>query len=192
MSAKGIKGTSRPHDTYPTNPDLVRAAMLKLKERVPNFAPTSVLEPGCGAGAPFCAVACQEFSTIQDSVGVDLLPQSIAPSHKFVQGDFTLWQPCRLYSFVATNPPFTLASVFLRKAVQLLEPGGLVLFLLRVAFLAGVRRRDLWLQHVNLREVFVLPRRPSFTPDKKTDSSDYAWFVVDGQPAKGCARLTWL
>lgn len=190
MSAKNIKSKSRPYDTYPTPPSLITTAIQHLQAAEPTFAPPTFLEPGCG-GAPFCDAARVGFPSVQDTTGIDLLGQQVAPPHTFVQGDFLSWQPVRLFGLIATNPPFTYAEAFMRRSVKLLEPGGLCLFLLRLAFLSGVKRGRLWAD-VNLRRVMVLRRRPSFTGDGKSDSADYAWFIFDGDKGSGDPVLEWI
>jgi hypothetical protein len=62
-------------------------------------------------------------------------------------------------------------------ALSVLGPGGRVTFLLRLAFIASQKRAHLYEDGSGFRLLQVLPKRPSFTPDGKTDSSDYAWFT---------------
>lgn len=64
-----------------------------------------------------------------------------------------------------------------------------VAFLLRLAFLATMRRRvSLW-QANPPAKVWVLPQRPSFT-GKGTDQFDYGWFVWDNEH-QGPTELGW-
>jgi len=128
---------------------------------------------------------------VQGTTGIDLLGQQVASPHTFIEGDFLAWQPVMLFDLIATNPPFTHAEAFMRQSVKLLEPGGLCLFLLRLAFLSGVKRGKLWAD-VNLRRVMVLRRRPSFTGDGKSDSADYAWFLFDGDVTRTDPVLEWI
>jgi hypothetical protein len=70
------------------------------------------------------------------------------------------------------NPPFSLAEQFLDRARQLAD---VVVLLERLSFLGSDSRAHRW--HGYTPDVYVLPNRPSFTNDGKTDSADYAWFV---------------
>lgn len=80
---------------------------------------------------------------------------------------------------ILTNPPYRLALDFAQKAVEHVRPyGGEVCMLLRLNFLGSMRRAS-WLC-THRPSVYVLSRRPSFTPDGKTDATEYAWFVWGG------------
>lgn len=77
---------------------------------------------------------------------------------------------------VFTNPPYRHAMAFVQKALEVTRPvGGTTCMLLRLNWLASQRRADWMRQHTP--DVYVLPRRPSFTPDGKTDATEYAWMV---------------
>lgn len=69
------------------------------------------------------------------------------------------------------NPPFSLALDFVRHGMAMAET---VVMLQRLNWL-GPARAD-WLRE-NHPDVYVLPKRPSFTDDGKTDATEYAWFV---------------
>jgi len=73
---------------------------------------------------------------------------------------------------VITNPPFNQALEFVQGAMK---DGKIVVMLLRLNWLALQKRNRFLLD--NPPSVYVLPRRPSFTADGKTDATDYAWFV---------------
>ena len=76
------------------------------------------------------------------------------------------------FRVVITNPPFNQALEFVQGAMK---DGEIVVMLLRLNWLASAKRNRFLLD--NPPSVYVLPRRPSFTADGKTDATDYAWFV---------------
>jgi len=76
---------------------------------------------------------------------------------------------------IITNPPFTHALEFLKKS---LSEAPTVIYLLRLNFLGSQKRHNFWLLNP-LTHLFVLSKRPSFTEDGNTDSTEYAWFVWD-------------
>ena len=80
---------------------------------------------------------------------------------------------------VITNPPYSQALEFVQGA---LKDGRVVVMLLRLNWLASKARNRFLLD--NPPSVYVLPRRPSFTYNGKTDATDYAWFVwgLDATP----------
>ena len=71
-----------------------------------------------------------------------------------------------------TNPPFAIAEQVLRTAQRHSDH---VLLLLRLNFL-GSEQRHSYLQEHKPANIFVLPNRPAFKGDGKTDSIEYAWF----------------
>ncbi len=75
---------------------------------------------------------------------------------------------------VVMNPPFQLAEAFIRRALKEVAPQQNVVALLRLGFLEGLARMPLHLEYPS--NIFILPRRPSFT-GSGTDASAYAWFV---------------
>jgi hypothetical protein len=78
-------------------------------------------------------------------------------------------------SLIVMNPPFKSAAAFVARALDEVAPCGTVVALLRAAFLESEERHAF-----NVRakaDLYFLPNRPSFTTDRGTDSSMYAWFV---------------
>jgi len=71
------------------------------------------------------------------------------------------------------NPPYSLAEPF---AAACLRVCPWVALLLPLGFLASSSRRAFWAAWP-LGTLVVLSRRPSFTGDGRTDSTDYAWFI---------------
>lgn len=94
------------------------------------------------------------------------------------------------YDLVVGNPPFADAEAHVRHALSLLSPGGRLVFLLRLAFLAGQARADALWASISPKEVHVLSKRPSFTGGG-TDSADYAVFVWEAGWT-GETALRWL
>lgn len=86
---------------------------------------------------------------------------------------------------VMMNPPFKLAMEFVQRALVEVLPRGLgragtVVALLRLNWLGSQGRAAFHRRHP--ADVFVIPRRPSFTPKSiggtgGTDRIEYAWFV---------------
>lgn len=180
MSAKNRIRPSVPNDAYPTNTNLIGTALHRVMEDHPEFSPQNFLEPGCGA-APFCdevlRLKKKLFPRIKERVAVDITPQTVSRHHQFVQTDYLFWTPDRRFDLIATNPAYTFAKQFIRKSMELLAPGGLCLLLLRLNFLGSQDRKAMWQREVDLRRLYVLSERPSFTGDGKTDATEYAWYL---------------
>lgn len=79
---------------------------------------------------------------------------------------------------IVTNPPFTLFTEFVEKAISRdLNKGGTVSMLLRVNALGSQARIAFWKKYQPTHVITLTPR-PSFT-SKGTDSCEYAWFCWD-------------
>lgn len=80
------------------------------------------------------------------------------------------------YSVIITNPPFNISRSIIDKALDDVVDGGYVVMLLRLNYLGGKLRKDLWESHM-AKYIFVHNKRMSFTEDGKTDSIEYAHYV---------------
>lgn len=76
------------------------------------------------------------------------------------------------FDVAVMNPPFSKALQFAAKAITHCDH---VVMLQRLNWLASAERAE-WLR-AHPPGVYVLPNRPSFTGDGKTDGADYAWYV---------------
>jgi predicted RNA methylase len=136
----------------------------------------AVLEPGAGRGAIVRELLASagrkpgridaieldhERASALRETGVDVFCEDfLAPSDR------------GSYSLAIMNPPYALAMPFIEAAVACSDT---VCALLRLGFLAS-QKRACW-HRAHPCDVYVLPRRPSFTTDGKTDSADYAWMI---------------
>lgn len=150
-----------------------------------------VLEPGCGKNHPFLTVVSK---LLPDAAltGVELQYGSCGPTSTLTETgklklhrgcDFLSWDAQRA-NLIITNPPYSLAEEFVRKAVTVLTEDGVAMFLLRLGFLASQKRLPLWTRDVRLQDLGVLTQRPSFIggTDVKTD---YGWFVFSRRDVPG-------
>lgn len=180
-------------DRYYT-PDPV-AARCVAALRIP--APSWVLEPSIGGGAFARAVGAYFFGTPIDGIDANPLAAGLGglPVTRRRVGDFLALDPLELrsrqYALIVGNPPYRDAEAHVRRALEIVQRGGTVAFLLRIAFLASASRRPLWRQHPP-SEVWILPERPSFTGDGKTDGADYAFFVWGPDAGSAPPRIGWL
>lgn len=176
MSAAGRGAARREHDVYETPAWCVEAFLAAC----PLPRSGVWLEPAVGDGAIVQAVeeyapgfglrrwlAC-DVRTVAPGWGCDVRVASFL--------DVSDW-PDRPHVII-TNPPYSLALPFARRAVALVEPGGVVAMLLRLGFLASRERAEFLREHPP--DLYPLSRRPSFT-GRGTDATDYGWFVWRGR-----------
>ena len=190
MSATGRnkKGKERREaDFYPTPAWCTRAILPHLglhpchKGRL-----LSTLDPACGDGA-ILDVLREEFGVKAWGFDIDRTRVAIAAS-KCHQHAVRVWQADALeeswpdqVDLVITNPPYSLASEFVSRFISLFtskESGELRIdgaFLLGLNFATSAARAPFHRGFPS--DLYVLPKRPSFTGDGKSDMSDYAWFV---------------
>jgi hypothetical protein len=168
------------NDLYPTPVDFCRAALGTLNM---NYDFGNVLDPGAGLGA--WGKAVRELINVDDRfakanlVGVEMdentYPDGDYYDEWFVE-DYLKWKTKMKFDLIIGNPPYRQAEEFVRKSFELLKPGGIVLFLLRLSFLEGQKRgADLWREHVPY-SVHVVSRRISFTGNRRSDETAYALY----------------
>jgi hypothetical protein len=167
---------------------------LVLQNRSPVAETLTMLEPGCGATAPFGRVAAKLGYDVSAVEKRDIL---IIEDFKlfagFTNADFLTWNGAG-FDMIATNPPYSCAEPFIRRSLSLLKTQGIAIFLLRLGFLASLKRRPLFRDRPPM-EVHVLQKRPSFSKDGNTDATEYAFFVWGGTGlavSSGSTKLYWL
>ena len=184
----------REHDFYPTP----RWCVERLLERVPIvwWGASTMLEPAAGNGAlvnavnDFTAGPTWDVYEIREECRKDLFEcEGVNSIHT------TDWLEADIpddveYSAIITNPPYSLAEQFVWRALQ--WPACRVLMLLRLNFLGSAKRHKLFGQY--MPNVYVLPNRPSFTADGRTDATEYAWFewfplLRGGRARTGCVEV---
>ena len=205
MSSTNRGGKRRPSDYYPT-PSWAVDRLLEELYPAPEGLPGQTglpyvgqwVEPCAGSGAiiracPAWMSRCQyrrfdiqwTANELQDDHGElhnqppsELRPISLqlrATGARVTIGDALEWSPARpagRFDVCLTNPPYSKAEAFVRWG---LANASCSIMLLRLGFLASAQRCALMRE--NPPDVFVLPNRPSFTANGRTDSADYAWFV---------------
>lgn len=163
MSATGRSDVRRADDFYST-PEWCVDALAKVLD----FGP-SCLDPCAGTGAIMRAV--EKYGA--RAMGIELDHGRAALAHA-QPGDALSDAPWPHTHTVVTNPPYSLAMNFVLRALRQEPPGG-VAMLLRLNWLASRKRAEF--HRLCPSDVYILPRRPSFSEDGKTDATEYAWFV---------------
>lgn len=178
-----------PLDAYTTPKPLadwiVRHAVALLapdaREHFGGYVP-QLCEPGCGDAAPFSRAA-RDLGLL--AIGCDMRevnpfpnsPEDVGgiPSWQFARGDFLADDFKSLFSseIFATNPPFKDALPFVERMLDSVNPNGVVAVLVRLAFLAGLKRNKLFRSRPPV-EVWVCSRRPSFAHGGTDPAQEYA------------------
>lgn len=180
MSATNRKGNrARPDGDYAT-------PLWAAKIILPHL-PTAkrILDPCAGAGNLLRAVREHYGDAQLDSLaGIELKQARVQEAEKIPGVTSCLWANALLSAtewnspdLVIMNPPYKLAEVFVRRALNAVAPGGTVAVLLRIGFAAGIAREAFWAGKV--ADMAVLARRPHFEKigNSTNDNSEYAWFI---------------
>ncbi|MBU1432252.1 hypothetical protein KKF91_17075 [Myxococcota bacterium] len=188
MSAQGRGALRAGFDFYATPEWAVRAILPFVQEELGEGL---VLEPAAGDGA-ILRVLLDDGLAPQRLRAVELRADGVARVQEVLgvpcqRADFLAWLPQFAPRLIITNPPFKLAFEFAQRAASLVRPDGAVALLVRLGWLSSQRRAP-WLR-AHPADVFVLPRRPSFTPDGRSDAADYCWWVF--RPARAHRPGSW-
>jgi hypothetical protein len=122
-----------------------------------------IWEPACGSGKMSKALGAYHSTDIQ--AGEDF---------------FTQERPFRVNAII-TNPPYSVATEFIERALKLTrENGGLVAMLLRTDFDHAKSRRHLFAENIAFTRKIVLTKRIQWFEDSKSSPSfNHAWFMWD-------------
>ena len=144
-------------DQYETPEWVTRALIPHIPERIKN-----VWEPACGSGKMARVLNAQFTSDIQTGTNF-LTCMSFAADA------------------IVTNPPYSLATEFIQRALALTEAGhGMVAMLLRTDFDHAKSRRALFADHPAFAKKLVLTKRIQWFADSKSSPSfNHAWFIWD-------------
>lgn len=134
-------------DYYATNPEAVKMLLSAHK-----FSSNSILEPCVGAGH-IANVLKEMYHT--DVVAVDIVNRGYPNT---IVTDFLSWESDRKYDTIITNPPYSLANEFIYKCLDLLSGGGQLAMFLKIQFLEGEKRKDLFTKYPP-KYVYVFRKR---------------------------------
>jgi hypothetical protein len=167
---------AEPHDYYATEPKAVE--LLLENERFTD----PVWEPACGEG--HITKVLQDY--IYDVYSSDLVERGFGDAGvDFLNNGRNSWE-----GDIITNPPYKYAKEFVEEALRLVKPGHKVAMFLKLTFLEGQARRELF----NLyppRTVYVSSARLQCGKNGDFTGGSmvaYAWFVWE----KGYAGPTYL
>lgn len=154
------------------------AALLGRPLNAP--CPPLLFEPGCGEAAPFVRAA-RRIGLVARGTDLRLVPPPADLAADALTGfefgaDYLADPQLRSWDrpdIIAMNPPFKAALPFVERALGDVAPCGIVAALVRIAFLAGLKRRKLFAVWPPV-EAWVCVRRPSFAHGGTDPAQEYA------------------
>lgn len=167
-----------PNDYYATEP---RATELLLELEEFNH---KIWEPACGEG---------HISKVLEANGYDVLSTDLIDrGYGLGEIDFLAAEKDDSVFDIITNPPYKYAKEFVEKALELVPEGNKVAMFLKLTFLEGKGRRDLFLENPPLR-VYVASARLQCGKNGVFEGSRmaaYAWFIWQ-KGHQGPCELRW-
>ena len=122
-------------DYYATNPEAVKMLLTKY-----TFDAHTILEPCIGGG--HIANAINDFYTTKREItGMDLVDRGYPGT---IVADFLTYKTDKKYEGIITNPPYSLAKDFVENGMELLEVDGQMAMFLKIQFLEGAKRKELF------------------------------------------------
>jgi hypothetical protein len=172
-------------DRYWTEAWVTRALLSKVRFR------GTIWEPACGRGDMAHVLFANGYKVIISDIAGDTLGCVGASRTNFL----THGSPGDATFSIVTNPSYTLAEAFIRKALELTQrAGGMVAMLLRNEYDCAASRRDLF-ERESFAAKFVLTKRPKWADGIGRHSAsprhNFAWFLWDWEH-RGPARIEWL
>ena len=146
---------------------------------------TDVWEPACGEG--HMSEVLKEYGyNVRSS---DLVDRGYGDVGDFLAIDNTYW-----HGDIITNPPYKYASEFVQKALQIIDKGNKVAMFLKLTFLEGKGRRQLF-KNFPPKVVWVSSSRLKCAMNGDFASvggsaTAYAWFVWE-KGYKGDTVIKW-
>lgn len=185
-------GIRDPRDFYPTPFGLVQASL----DLIP-IAPAKILDPCAGTGV-WGEIARQKWPDSHIE-GCDLYFPDETPDYDlWYHGDFHRLEVIADIDLIMMNPPYgQKAHQFVQQGLKHLAPGGWLVALLLLGYVAAQRRAAFIFDEHRPLAIYTLPKRPSFRGaggGSGTDKYNYMVAVWRKEPNPGdivLRKLEW-
>ncbi len=185
MSATGRKRAKGPQHVRPKNdffetPWWTTRAILHELGKAPGHGGEGfrVHDPACGRGAIMVQVRRMWPGANVSGADIDQAMVDATQIRNLYAWQRDYLDPLKerdRAELIIANPPYSLADAFVRRALVDVDEGGQVAMLLRLGWLGGQERAAFHREYPS--DVYISPRRPSYTGDGNTDATEAAWFV---------------
>lgn len=169
------------HDFYATDPAAVVGLLDSLAKDGVCYSCKKCLEPCVGTGN--IITACDVINVCQEWTYLDIVDRGYP--YTLIQNYLT-WNTDEKFDFIITNPPYSLASEFVEKSMELLDDNGMCCMFLKLQFLEGAKRKELFEEYPP-KYIYVFRNRMATwkngfkkNPDtgkKWAETICFAWFV---------------
>ncbi len=165
------EGEREANDFYATDPNTLKIFLNKLMKDGVTLHHT-IIEPSCGMG---------HLSEVLNDYGYNVLSYDLVDRGYGNTGvDFLQSKYTGTYD-ILTNPPYKYASEFTKHALDMIEDGCYCIMLLKIQFLEGQGRQELFAEYPP-KYVYVNSARQTCyingdMSKKMSSASCYCWFV---------------
>lgn len=178
------------NDFYATNPRAVEMLFQKYP-----FTASKILEPCVGQGH-IANFINNFFTNKREVVGVDLVDRGYPNT---IVSNFLEWETDEKFDGIISNPPYSLAKEFVEKGMDLLEEEGQMAMFLKVQFLEGAKRKELFEKYPPKYIYIFRNRMATWNNGNETDENGkrwattmcHAWFVWE-KGSKSEPIVRWL
>lgn len=179
ISATNRGSDRKPSDFYATPIEVVENFLHNY-----DLPSGDILEPSAGNGNIVQAIKNMDKSRLVTALELrkEEYNNLAQIADEVIIQNYLEWDTNRKFDVIIGNPPYSLALEFVNKSLGLLSERGVLILLLRTAFLESKSRYRFW-QKNPLSGLYTLSKRPSFT-GKGTDATSYSWFVWDKRTSK--------
>lgn len=190
LTTLGTKDGANPDrqkdDFYATDPKATKMCLKEL-EKYYDTSLMNIWEPAAGMGHISNLLKEEGINVVKES---DLVDRGIgATIENFLETKDMGNADC-----IFTNPPYKIAEDFLNHFIEISDKGDLYVFLGRIQFLEGSKRRKIFDENPP-KYVFVHSKRINCWKDgkevKESSAMCYAWFVFE-KGYKGDTIIKWL
>jgi hypothetical protein len=139
------------NDFYATNPEAVKMLLEKYE-----IVGKNILEPCVGNGSIVDALK-YFYGDQKDITCIDIIDRGYPET---IIHDFLTYETNTKYDAIITNPPYSLASEFIYKSLELLKTKGVLIMFLKIQFLEGIKRKNLFKKYPP-KYIYVFRKRMS-------------------------------
>lgn len=176
--------TKNDHDYYATPPEEVRTLIDQLEKHQIKLN-DRILEPACGDGS---------ISRVLEQMGYLVFSYDLVDRGYGIGGKDFLKRVKPFNGDIVTNPPFSLETKFIQKSLSLLKDGHLGIFLLKLNYLSGRSRYEVYRSNPP-KLILVYSYRigcakgGDFT--RVVKGMDYCW-VIFQKGYRGTTQIDWI
>lgn len=176
LGTKDGSTKDRQAEDFYSTPEYVTDKICEwLKENIPESANWKIWEPACGNGRMVNSLKNNGFNVTNFSDIVDRGVNNVE-----ILDFLNCEKNKKGVNCIFTNPPYSKATEFAEKALSILEDDGYYIFLGRIQFLEGKKRKKLFKKYPPKYVLIFSERVNCWKDDKKPECSGalcYAFFI---------------